>query len=139
MASFWEKSFIGMHTHLYRWSSGRIGGAIGGTPVLLLTTMGRKTGRERTTPLGYFKDGRDYIVVASNGGRPQRPAWYLNLSQNPQVTIRIREGVRPAVAATVPAEQQAELWSRVAAAAPAYAPYSDPARGIPLVRLRPAA
>ena len=139
MAGFWEKSFIGMHTNIYRWSGGRIGGAIGGTPVLLLTTTGRKTGQERTTPLGYFTDGGDYIVVASNGGRPQRPAWYYNLSHNPQVTIRVKDQVRPAVAAAVPAEESPALWSRIAAAAPAYAPYADPARGIPLVRLRPAA
>lgn len=117
MAGFWEKSFIGMHTNIYRWSGGRIGGVIGGTPVLLLTTTGRKTARERTTPLGYFLDGRGLHRV-SNGGRPQRPAWYLNLSQNPQVTIRIKEQVRPAVAAPVSAEQRAELWSRIVAAAP---------------------
>lgn len=139
MASFGEKWFIGMHANIYRWSGGRIGGAIGGTPVLLLTTTGRKTGQAHTTPLGCFPDDGDYIVVASNGGRPQRPAWYLNLLQNPQVTIRVKDRVRPAVAITVPAEEQAALWSKIAAAAPAYAPYADPARGIPLVRLRPAA
>lgn len=139
MAGFGEKSFIGIHTNIYRRSGGRIGGAIGGTPVLLLTTTGRKTGRERTTPLGYFKDGADYIVVASNGGRPQRPAWYYNLSQNPHVTIRVKDQVQPAVASTVPTEERAPLWSRIASEAPAYAPYADDARDIPLVRLRPAA
>lgn len=138
MANFFEKSFIQMHVTLYRWTGGRFMGAVGGTPVLLLTTTGRKTGQARTTPLGYFADGPDYIVVASNGGRPARPAWYLNLTHTPQVTIQVGSQTLPATASTVAGEARTALWPRIAAAAPAYAPFAQPERDIPLVRLHPA-
>ena len=137
MANFFEKSFIQMHANLYRWSGGRVMGSIGGTPILLLTTTGRKTGKERTTPLGYIADGQDYLIVASNGGRAARPAWYHNLTQTPQVTIRIKDRVMPAKATTVTGEERQALWQKVAAEAPAYAPYAAPERAVPLVRLRP--
>lgn len=136
MANFFEKSFIQMHVNLYRWSGGRVMGSVGGTPVLLLTTTGRKTGKPRTTPLGYVADGQDYLVVASNGGRPARPAWYLNLTQTPQVTIQVGDRVMQANAATVSGEEREALWKKVAATAPAYAPYAQPERAVPLVRLR---
>ena len=139
MANIFEKSFIGMHTNLYRWTGGRFGGSIGGVPVLLLTTIGRKTGRTRTTPLGYFVDGENFIVVASNGGRPARPAWYYNLTQTPQVTIQVKRLVVKATAAAVSPEERDTLWRRISAEAPAYAQYAQPERAVPLVRLRPAA
>lgn len=138
MANFFEKSFIGMHTNLYRWSGGRLMGRIQGTHILLLTTTGRKTGKARTTPLGYFVDGQDYIVVASNGGRPAKPAWYLNLAQTPQVSIQIGAKTVPATARTVPAADRPALWRKIAAEAPAYAPYAQAEPAIPLVRLHQA-
>jgi deazaflavin-dependent oxidoreductase (nitroreductase family) len=137
MANFFEKSFIQMHLNLYRWTGGKFMGNVGGTPILLLTTTGRKTGQQRTTPLGYFADGEDFIVVASNGGRPARPAWYLNLSQTPRVTIQVGGKAMSAVAGTLPAAECADLWRRIAAAAPAYAPFAQAEREIPLVRLHP--
>ena len=136
MANFFEKSFIQLHVNLYRWSGGRVMGSVGGTPVLLLTTTGRKSGKQRTTPLGYFADGQDYIVVASNGGRPARPAWYLNLTQTPQVTVQIKGQMMKANASTVGEGERDVLWKKIAAAAPVYAPYAAPERAIPLVRLR---
>jgi deazaflavin-dependent oxidoreductase (nitroreductase family) len=137
MANFFEKSFIGMHVNLYRWTGGRFMGKIRGTPILLLTTIGRKTGQARTTPLGYFTEGGDYIIVASNRGRPARPAWYLNLSQTPQVTIQVGSETINATAATVGDEDRAALWRKIAAESPAYAPYAQAERAIPLVRLHP--
>lgn len=136
MANFFEKSFIQMHVNVYRWSGGRVMGSVGGTPVLLLTTTGRKSGRQRTTPLGYFADGQDYIVVASNGGRPTRPAWYLNLSHTPLVTIQVKDRVMGANAVSVSEGERTALWQQITAAAPAYAPYAAPDRAVPLVRLR---
>lgn len=137
MANFFEKSFIQLHANLYRWSGGRVLGSVGGTPILLLTTTGRKSGKGRTTPLGYFADGQDYIIVASNGGRPTRPAWYYNLTQTPQVTIQMRDRAIQANASTVPEHERAALWQKIAAAAPAYAPYAAPERAVPLVRVTP--
>lgn len=137
MAGFFEKNFIAMHTNLYRRTGGRFMGEIRGTPILLLTTTGRKTGKQRTTPLGYIEDGQDYIVIATNGGRPAYPAWYHNLTQTPQVTIQVKDRVLPATAATVAAEERDELWRKIAAVTPAYAPFAQAERTIPLVRLRP--
>jgi deazaflavin-dependent oxidoreductase (nitroreductase family) len=127
-----------MHVNLYRWTGGRFMGNIRGTPILLLTTTGRKTGKTRTTPLGYFVDGQNYIVVASNGGRPARPAWYLNLTHTPQVTIQVGSETIKATAAMVGDEDRAVLWRKIAAESPAYAPYAQAERAIPLVWLRPA-
>ena len=68
-----------IHIFVYRYSKGRLLGSVQGRPVLLLTTTGRKTGRMHTVPLGVVKDGDNYAVVASNGGRDWHPAWFLNI------------------------------------------------------------
>ncbi len=72
-----------MHRGLYSASGGRVGSRIAGMPVLLLTTVGRKTGRRRTVPLTYIEDGDAIVLVASYGGRPHNPAWFDNLVANP--------------------------------------------------------
>ena len=80
----------GLHNSLYRATGGRIGGGIPGSgPVLLLTTNGRKTGRERTVPLLYLHDGEDIVLVASNGGTATHPTWWLNLKANPLATVEV--------------------------------------------------
>ena len=79
----------GLNTRLYRATHGKLGGRMGGAPVLLLTTTGRKSGKARTTPLLFLRDGTQLIVVASKGGFPTHPAWYLNLSANPQVRVEL--------------------------------------------------
>lgn len=82
-----------LHRLLYQCSSGRIGGTFRGGPVLLLTTTGRKTGQERTWPLCYLPGpGDELVLVASGGGAPRHPAWYLNLRANPRVSIRLGGG-----------------------------------------------
>src|SRR5690242_9728906 len=74
---------------LYRLTNGRVGGHVAGLQVLLLTTVGRKTGAERTTPLGYFMEDGNYIITASNAGRDTNPAWFHNLRANPHVKVEI--------------------------------------------------
>ena len=74
--------FTGLHTFFYRLSGGKPGGRFGKSPVLLLNTTGRKTGKQRTTPLLYLKDGDNLVLVASNGGAPTHPVWWLNLQGN---------------------------------------------------------
>src|SRR5690349_18496129 len=71
---------------LYRSTHGNVGGRVQGLPVLLLRTSGRKTGKERMTLLGYFMDGENYIITASNAGRDSYPGWFHNLRAHPQVT-----------------------------------------------------
>ncbi|HEY8774878.1 MAG TPA: nitroreductase/quinone reductase family protein, partial [Gaiellaceae bacterium] len=84
------KVFSRVHVVLYGASGGRVGGRFRKTaPVLLLTTTGRKTGKRRTTPLLYVEDADRYVVVASVGGAPTHPAWYLNLRGDPAATIQV--------------------------------------------------
>ena len=74
------KAFLWVHITLYRLTNGRIGGKfIAGSPILLLTTTGRQTGKQRTRPLAYVRDEDRYVLCASNGGSPHHPAWYHNL------------------------------------------------------------
>ena len=77
------------HARVYRRSRGRILGRIGGQPVLLLQTVGRRTGRTRTTPVQYLARDGAYIVVAAKGGATRPPAWYLNLCAAPQAQVRV--------------------------------------------------
>ena len=105
---------------LYRWTDGRIGGTwrVGsalrkGVPICLLTTRGRKTGTPRTTPLLFLRDGERMIVVASQGGLPKHPHWYLNVVEDPNVEIQLGRRVRRMHARTANAAERAELWPRL--------------------------
>ena len=123
---------------LYRLSGGRLGGRMRGFKVLLLTTTGRKTGKLRTVPLGLFDWPGGYLVVASNGGQPRHPAWYLNLMNNPHATVQVLDQVLPVTAEVLTGEPRARAWQEVIATAPSYAAYEKKTtRVIPLVLLRP--
>jgi deazaflavin-dependent oxidoreductase (nitroreductase family) len=89
---------MAVHVFLYRLTGGRIGGSMWGFNLLLLTTIGRKSGKEHTTPLGCFDYEGGYVVAATNGGLPNNPGWYYNLKSKPQVTIQIKDRVIMAVA-----------------------------------------
>ena len=123
---------------LYRSTHGAFGGRVQGLQVLLLTTIGRKTGRERTTPLGYFMDDSNYIITASNPGRDTHPAWFHNLRANPRVTIEIKDRQIEAEAEVAAPEKRSSLWSQLISLSPPYANYAEKTtREIPLVILRP--
>jgi F420H(2)-dependent quinone reductase len=78
------KAVLWLHATLYRLTNGRIGGRfIAGSPILLLTTTGRRTGKQRTRPLAYVRDGDRFVLCASNGGSPRHPGWYHNLRGRP--------------------------------------------------------
>ena len=81
-----------LHAWVYRRSGGRVLGRMGGQPVLLLQTTGRRSGLTRTTPVQYLADGDTFVVVASNAGAARPPAWYLNLRADPHAQIRRRCG-----------------------------------------------
>jgi len=104
---------------------------------LLLTTTGSKSGRRRTRPLSYLKHDEGYVLVASFGGAPRHPAWYLNLRSNPAVTIQVKGRRRSAMAETATPEERARLWPRVVAMYAAYDTYqSRTEREIPLVLVK---
>lgn len=126
------------NTWLYRASGGRFAGGFFGAPVLLLTTVGRKTGRRYTSPLLYLQDGERLIVVASKGGTAHNPLWYLNLVANPTVEVQIGTRVRPMMARAASAAERAELWPKVVGMYSSYESYqARTERRIPLVILTP--
>lgn len=115
------------------------GSAFGGhkeTPTLLLTTIGRKTGRRITMPLIYGKDGADYVIVGSKGGAPVNPAWVFNIESNPNVEVQIVADRFAAVARIATGEERARLWKMMVAVYPPYPSYQERTeREIPVVVL----
>ena len=123
---------------MYEATDGRIGAKSSQGPILLLSTVGRRSGQPRTTPLLYLRDGEDFLVVGSNGGRPEPPAWFLNLQADPKVTVRDGRRTLSVVAETVSAEERGELWSRLHEFYPGWSHYQTlTARPLPVIRLRP--
>ncbi len=98
---------------LYRLSGGRIGGKVAGSPVLLLTTTGRKSGQARTAPVLYLAEGERQIVIGSNAGHRNAPAWSLNLKANPEAEVEVGRKRRRVRARIAEGEERAELWRRV--------------------------
>lgn len=120
-----------------RSNGGRItAGPLVGTPVLILTTTGARTGTSRSTVVDYTRDGNAYVVAASKGGAPTNPAWYHNLRANPRVTVEV-EGERfEADARVTSGEERDRLWQRHAETIPVFATYpSKTTRVIPMVVL----
>ena len=98
---------------LYRRSGGRIGGRwIGGEPVMLLTTVGRKSGAPRTVPVLYLRDGENVIIVATGVGGSRHPVWYLNLEANPGANIEIGPEEKEMRARRATEEERRVLWPR---------------------------
>ncbi len=126
-----------VHSWLYRRTGGSIGAKLGGRPMVLLTTTGRKSGKPRTTPLQYMKDGEDLIVVASNGGNTRHPGWWHNIQAQPQATAQVGKITMPVRAETANADERARLWPLLVATYSGYQDYEDETeRTIPVVILR---
>ena len=107
-----------------------------GSTVLLLTTKGRKTGNETTTPLIYATDGDNPVIVASKGGAPEHPGWYLNLEKNPEAEVQILGDVFRVRARTAEGEERERLWEVVNEVWPHYAEYQEKTdRVLPVVVL----
>ena len=127
------------HVQRYRETKGEEGYMWNGATALLLTTTGRKTGQERTAPLIFARNGDDYLVVASMGGAPMHPQWYLNLQANPRVRIQVNADVIEVAARTATDEEKPALWAIVNQQWPNYDVYQTRTdRVIPLVVLSPA-
>ena len=124
------------HVDRYRATDGEEGHAWQGTTALLLTTTGRKSGEERTTPLIYQEHEGNYLVVASKGGSDEPPAWFKNLDANPTVQVQIWGEKFTATARTATPEEKPEMWKKMTAAWPAYDDYQQKTdREIPVVVL----
>jgi deazaflavin-dependent oxidoreductase (nitroreductase family) len=126
------------HVRRYRETDGEEGHLWNGAPSLLLTTTGRRSGEARTAPLIFARDGDDYLVVASVGGMPKHPAWYLNLRADPHAHIQVRGEHLDVVARTASDDEKPRLWAIVNETWPNYDMYQTRTdRVIPVVVLTP--
>jgi F420H(2)-dependent quinone reductase len=129
------------HAVAIRLSGGRIRRSFiftGGMPILVLTTMGRKSGRRRSTPVGYLKHGDAFAVLASNAGSDRSPAWWLNLQAHPSAEILLRGARIPVRARQADAATGKALWSEFARLNPGFDEYRNlTERQIPVVLLEP--
>jgi deazaflavin-dependent oxidoreductase (nitroreductase family) len=138
-----------LYSHAHVWVYQKTGGRLGnkwrvgaafpcGVPVLLLTTMGRKSGVPKTTPLLYLADGDRVVIVGSQGGMPKHPQWYLNLTQNPEVEIQEGSRIRKMRARVANHEEHTALWPRLVELYADFATYQAwTDRAIPVVILDP--
>ena len=139
-------NWIADHIRRYRESNGKDGhlwdstvaGGKGMIPTLLLTTTGRKSGRKLELPLIYGKTAKGYVIVASKGGAPAHPAWYVNLRAQPEVDVQVAADRFKARARTSSGSERASLWKQMAELYPPYNDYqARTKREIPVVVLEP--
>jgi deazaflavin-dependent oxidoreductase (nitroreductase family) len=125
------------HVRAYRETDGELGHDWQrGAPVLLLTTTGRRSGEARTTPLIYGRSGDDYLIVASRGGSPTPPGWYVNLTEQPEVEVQVLADRFKARARTATSEEKPAMWREMVGHWPDYDEYQRRTdREIPVVVL----
>ena len=131
--------FVPFHRLLFRLSAGRLLGELEGHGVLILVTRGRKSGKPRSSPLMYFKfeGSDDLIIVASNYGQDHHPAWYLNVTAGPNVTVETKGETFEAAARATQADERTALFDKVATSNPRFARYRAATnRQIPVIALR---
>jgi deazaflavin-dependent oxidoreductase (nitroreductase family) len=105
--------YLRVHQAIYKATGGRIGRRLAGTPSLLLTTVGRKTGQKRTNALIYLKDGDAWVVVASNGGSDRPPGWLANVKADPNVSVQDGAKIYSATGRIASEEERVRLWPLV--------------------------
>ena len=121
----------------FRDNNGKVGGPFANGNLLLLHTIGAKSGAARVNPLAYFEDDGDLLIIASFAGAPSNPPWFYNLLANPTVELEVGSERYQAKASVVPEPLRSELYDRIASVAEAFAEYRDKTeRVIPVVRLQ---
>jgi deazaflavin-dependent oxidoreductase (nitroreductase family) len=124
------------HVQAYRETDGEVGYLWNGVPTLILTAAGSKSGQQRDTPLICGTDGDDFIVIASQGGAPTHPQWYLNLLKDPHVHVQVKADRFEATARITEGKERERLWRLMAEAWPSYDLYQTRTdRVIPVVVL----
>ena len=132
------KGWVRDHIRGYVESNGKNGHLWRGVHTLLLTTHGRKTGKLHRTALIYGQDGKNFLIVASNGGAPKHPNWYQNLVLDPKVEIQVGADKYTANARTASKEEKPRLWKLMAEIFPNYLDYqAKTTREIPVVIIEP--
>ncbi len=136
MAQSDDDLFGAEHVRVYRETDGEHGYHWRGTTILLLTTHGRSSGVERTTPLIHRTDGDRWVIVASKGGTPENPSWYENLLADPRSSIQVKGETISVTASTAEGEERERLWKLMTEVWPAYDEYQARTdREIPVVVL----
>jgi deazaflavin-dependent oxidoreductase (nitroreductase family) len=131
-----DELFGETHVAAYRASGGEHGYNWRGTTILLLDTIGRRSGATRTNALIHRTDGDRWIVVASKGGSPEHPGWFKNLQQEPDAEIQVEAELIPVHASVAEGQERARLWSMMTEVWPAYDDYQRmTTREIPVVIL----
>jgi len=134
MKNIWIKWFMNFNAFLIRFTNGRIGSQLGTQNILLLETIGRKTGQPRVTPVAYFFHDGQYLIVASNWGKDQDADWYLNLLKTPRATLQVYDKKILVEAHAAQGDEYARLWKFATERHPPYLRYQQmTARHIPIV------
>jgi deazaflavin-dependent oxidoreductase (nitroreductase family) len=134
MKDIFIKLFMKLNTFLLHISEGRIGNHLGTQTILLLETIGRKTGQLRVTPVAYFLHEGQYLIVASNWGKDQDADWYLNLLKTPRATLQVNGRKISVEAHAAQGDEYARLWKFATEQHPPYLRYQEmTARHIPIV------
>jgi deazaflavin-dependent oxidoreductase (nitroreductase family) len=132
-----DQLFGDKHVRVYRETGGEQGYRWRGTEILLLNTTGHQSGKDRTMALIHRTDGDRFVVVASKGGAPEHPAWFVNLEADPDVSIQVRDEIIPVHASVAEGEERARLWSLMTEVWPDYDKYQTKTdREIPVVVLQ---
>jgi deazaflavin-dependent oxidoreductase (nitroreductase family) len=128
------KWFMKLNAFLIRFTDGRIGGKLGSQTILLLETVGRKTGQPRVTPVAYFFHEGQYLIVESNWGKDHDADWYLNLLKTPHATLQLKVQKIPVEAHAAQGDEYDRLWKFATERHPPYLNYQKmTSRHIPIV------
>jgi deazaflavin-dependent oxidoreductase (nitroreductase family) len=134
----WSKFFTSANVFIYQKTKGLLGSRMGRQSVLVLNTIGRKSGKHHATTLSYYRDGSNYLVVASNWGKETHPSWFYNLMQQPRTSIQVGHDTIQIQASQARADEYQRLWELIARKNDQYIRYqSGLKRKIPIVILTP--
>jgi F420H(2)-dependent quinone reductase len=134
MKDFFIKLFMSLNSLLIRLSRGRLGSKLGTQSVLILVTVGRRSGQERAIPIAYFDYEDKYLIVASNWGKDKNADWYLNLKKEPHARLEINGKTVSVVAREAQGEEYDRLWKFATERHPPYLDYQKrTTRHIPIM------
>lgn len=126
-----------LQVYMYRSSGGKRMNRVRGMPILLLTTIGRKSGKHRVTPVMYIRDGNNYVITASNNGAKENPGWFANLQADPKVKIEVEGATKNVIARKASSEEKGRLWTQLVQQAPFFEGYQKKTkRELPMVILQ---
>ncbi len=138
MKDFFIKLFMSINTQLIRFSKGKVGSKLGKQTILVLHTIGRKSGEERVVPIAYFEYENKFLIVASNWGKDQHASWYLNLKKNPFATLEANGKVFSTNVREAEGNEYVHLWNYVTKRHPPYNDYQKlTSRRIPIMIFEP--